>query len=229
VIRLLVANGCSQTRGAELADPETQAWPALLARELGIPHLNMARDGSSNRRIVRTTVARLPLICEEARVSPQEVLVLIAWTHTVRHEFHVPGKRPEPTAHHAVDHNWEDIGPWRQQAGHRQSRAFYDHLWSDEGQIANLFLDWLLLDRYLQQMGYIARYAFAGPESPRVVAAAQWFTRQLPVDTTFGGIPPQPGMSFLEMVKGRAHGPAGHPLEDSHIVFAGALAQWLAL
>jgi len=230
MIRLIVANGCSFTRGQELSAPETEAWPAVLASLLGVRYINLARDGSSNRRIVRTTAARLPEICEAAGVSPSEVLVMITWTHTVRHECHVPGNRREPPANHAVEHNWEDIGPWRLDAEHLPSRAFYDHLWSDEGQVANLFLDWLLLDRYLQHEGYVARYAFAGPEVPEVVAAAKWFARQLPGDTTFGGLPPRPvGTSFVDMAKGRARGPGGHPLEDSHALFAGALAQWLKL
>jgi hypothetical protein len=105
MIRLLVANGCSQTRGAELAQPGRDAWPAVVAGMLGVPHVNMARDGASNRRIVRTTVVRLPTICQEAGVQPDETLVLIAWTHTVRHEFYVPEKRPQPPDNHPVEHN----------------------------------------------------------------------------------------------------------------------------
>lgn len=152
---------------------------------------------------------------------------MIAWTHSVRHEFFAPGKRSEPLMNHPVEHNWEDIGPWRQDAGDRPSRAFYDHLWSDEGQMANLFLDWVLLDRYLRQEGYMARYAFAGPEIPQVDGAAKWFTRQLPGEMTFGGLPQRAGMTFLDMAKGRARAPRGHPLEDSHTIFGRALAQWL--
>lgn len=227
MIRLLVANGCSQTRGAELAQPERDAWPAVLARTLGVPHVNLARDGASNRRIVRTTVARLPPTCRDADVQPDETLVLIAWTHSARSEYYVPGKRPQPADHHPVEHNWEDIGPWRMDAGHRPSRAFYDYLWSDEGQVTNLFLDWLLLDRFIRLEGYRVRYLFAGPELLGVPEPARGFVAQLPAHATFGGLPPKPGTSFLDMSEGRELGPGGHPLEDSHALFAAALAKWL--
>lgn len=56
MIRLLVANGCSCTRGEELSDPLTQAWPVVLAGLLGVNYVNLGRDGSFNRRIVRSTV-----------------------------------------------------------------------------------------------------------------------------------------------------------------------------
>lgn len=226
MIRLLATNGCSQARGTEMDDPETQAWPAVLARELGVPHVNMARDGASNRRIVRTTVARLPIVCQEAAVRPDEVLVVIAWTHSVRHEFYRPGTRAQPLAAHPVDHNWEHIGPWRR--WHRPTRAFYNHLWSEEGQVTNFFLDWLLLDRFLGQEGYQARYAFAGPEVIRVPEAARPFLRPLRSETTFGGLPPAPGTSLMAMSLDRDRGPGGQPLADSHARFARALSQWIA-
>jgi hypothetical protein len=44
----LVVNGCSWTYGTGLAHPKEQAWPALLAKQLGVPLVNLAIQGSGN-------------------------------------------------------------------------------------------------------------------------------------------------------------------------------------
>lgn len=229
MVRLLVANGCSFTRGQELADPRNEVWPAVLAKTLGVPCVNLASDGASNRRIVRTTVSRLATVCADASVRPDEVLVLLMWTDTSRHEFYVPARRPLFFAGRraGAGGDWVDINAWRLNAGHRPSRAFYDHLWSEEGQVTNLFHDWLLLDRFLAHDGYVARYTFATPQ-PHVPEAARWFVQQLPTETTLGGVPPGRGMTFTEMAGKRPCGPGGHPLADSHALLARRLAEWLA-
>jgi hypothetical protein len=232
MIRLLVTNGCSCTRGEELADPATQAWPVVLGKLLGVPHVNLARDGCSNRRIVRSTVDRVDEARHRFSAQPDEVLVLLAWTQSARHEYYSLRERPEvrtspPSANHPDDRHWQGIGPWRQDAGHRPSRAFYDHLWSDEGQLANMFLDWVMLDRFLRHAGYLARYAFAFPVEPDISEPAVRFLRQLDSETVWGGLPPTPGMALLEMPEGMARGPGGHPLAEGHEWFATSLAEWL--
>ena len=231
MVKLLVTNGCSCTRGQELRDPASQAWPTLLGGALGIDVVNLARDGSSNRRIVRSTVAQLGDICAERVLQPQEVMVLLAWTQFSRHEYHAPREPPEVVpgpADGPGDRGWQRIGPWRQHAGHKPSRAFYDHLWSEEGQLANFFLDWALLDGFLQQGGFHARYAFAFPLAGTVPSLARPFTRMLREDTVWGGLPPLPRRSFLEMPDGLPCGPGGHPLEEGHAWFAMSLAKWLS-
>jgi hypothetical protein len=230
MIRLLVTNGCSCTRGEELPDPGTQAWPVVLGKLLGVPPVNLARDGSSNRRIVRSTAARIDGVRDEYLVRPEEVLVLIAWTQSSRHEYYSARERPERRtgpADHPDDRHWQRIGPWRQDAGHRPSVAFYDHLWSDEGQLTSLFLDWLLLDGFLRHRGYQGRYAFAFPVAPDIPGPARQFARLLDGGTVWGGLPPARGKSFLEMPEGMARGPGGHPLAQAHEWFALSLAQWL--
>jgi hypothetical protein len=52
----LVVNGCSLTYGDGLEDPSTQAWPALLAKKLNVPVVNLAIGGTGNYRIYRKTV-----------------------------------------------------------------------------------------------------------------------------------------------------------------------------
>lgn len=51
----IVANGCSFTWGAELENRSTQAWPAILAKKLGVPLVNIARCGTGNGAIHRRT------------------------------------------------------------------------------------------------------------------------------------------------------------------------------
>jgi hypothetical protein len=51
----LVVNGCSFTVCQGLEDPCQQGWPALLAKRLGVPVVNLAIGGSGNDGITRRT------------------------------------------------------------------------------------------------------------------------------------------------------------------------------
>ena len=51
----LVVNGCSFTYCQGLESPNTQGWPALLAKKLNVPVVNLAAPGSSNDGIYRRT------------------------------------------------------------------------------------------------------------------------------------------------------------------------------
>jgi Family of unknown function (DUF6071) len=230
MIRLLVTNGCSCTRGEELADPEVEAWPYRLATLLQVDVVNLAREGSSNRRIVRSTVDRVEDVCRTRAVPPGEVMTLIAWTQTSRHEYFSTREKPDlgplPETYPS-DARWQRIGPWRQDAGHKPSRAFYDHHWSDEGQLTNMFLDWLMLDAYLVARGFDARYAFAFPLTSSLPSQPSRFAAKLRRESVWGDIPPGPGSSFVEMPDEFERGPRGHPLARGHDWFAGRLAEWL--
>jgi hypothetical protein len=229
VIRLLVTNGCSGTRGKELTCPERDAWPVVLANSLSIDLVNLARNGSSNRRIIRTLVESLPAVIHQTCVAPDEVLVIASWTEISRHEHYVGTKRRlrrfrlgDP-----FHDGWQRIGFWRAREGHRPSVAFYDHLWNDEGQLASHFLDWAMMDALLCQTGVHPRYAFTFP-IPRVLPApALPAAQHLSQARTFGGIPPRSGTTFLEMPSEYARGPGGHPLEEGHRWFAAQLRGWL--
>lgn len=229
MIRLLVANGCSYTRGEELPDPKAQAWPVLLARRLGIEVVNLAADGASNRRIVRSTVAELEGLRAARSLRPDEVLTVVAWSQSSRWEYY--SERERQALHQdppdlPVDRHWQRIGSWLERTGHRPSRAFYDHLWSEPGQLTGWFLDWALLDTYLRQFGYHTRYAFAFPIPPTIPEPAAPFARLLPASDTWGGLPPAEGMSFMELARATPRGPGGHPLAEGHEAFAGKLAAW---
>jgi hypothetical protein len=229
VIRLLVTNGCSCAIGKEMQRPERDAWPVILADSLGVDLVNLARNGSSNRRIIRTLVELLPTVIEQTRHAPDEILTLVSWSETSRHEHYVGKKRS--LLHFSVGDpfhdGWQRIGSWRVSEGHRPSIAFYDHLWNDDGQLASHFLDWAMMDALLRNTGVHPRYNFAFPIPRDLPAPALAAAAQLSQARTFGGIPPRPGTCFLEMPSEFERGPGGHSLERGHRWFAGELSTWL--
>jgi hypothetical protein len=230
VIRLVVANGCSCTRGAELPDPERTAWPVVLGERLGIEVVNLAMDGGSNRRIVRSTTLCIDAVRQRRDLQAAEVLVLLAWTQVSRHEYFSPTERQEERdgpPDNEVDANWQRVGPWRRDRRHRPSQVFYKHLWSEEGQLVNFLLDWVLLDRWLRFSGYGARYAFAFPMPRELPGPARQLIGQLESTSVSGGLPPAEGTSFLEAPAELPRGPGGHPLTEGHAWFSKVLAGWL--
>lgn len=78
----LVTNGCSFTFGDELEDPKTQAWPALLAKRLGLPIVNLALPGTGNDCILRRTTEYL----YENASTNSKPLVIIGWSQDWRRE-----------------------------------------------------------------------------------------------------------------------------------------------
>ena len=42
----LVVNGCSFTRCQGITNPDIDGWPALLAKKLNVPVVNLAKNGS---------------------------------------------------------------------------------------------------------------------------------------------------------------------------------------
>ena len=50
----LVAAGCSFTEGEGLSDPDTQSWPALVAKKLNLDCVNLGQRGASNDYITNS-------------------------------------------------------------------------------------------------------------------------------------------------------------------------------
>jgi Family of unknown function (DUF6071) len=229
VIKLLVANGCSYTRGVELADPATQSWPCVLSQLLGIEFVNLGCGGGSNRRIARTTVASLDDICRDKSVTPDEVLILCLWTEPARHEYYDPhAKEPHSTNRPDLpdEHHWHRLAPCFAKRGRKSSIIFYENLWSQDGSVANFFLDWVMLDGLLRGDGYTARYGYAWEVIPsKIPKPARYFTRLLNAETIYGGLPPRKGYTFREVANVRL---GEHPLREGHARFAKTLANWLA-
>jgi len=83
MIDCLYTNGDSWTYGSELENRQ-QAWPWLVSNALGCELCNAAVPGSTNDKIVRTTVED----CLKFVRTGQQPLVLIAWTQL--HRFELP-------------------------------------------------------------------------------------------------------------------------------------------
>ncbi|MGI5239098.1 DUF6071 family protein [Dactylosporangium sp. CA-139066] len=238
--RLLVANGCSLTRGAELAHPEREAWPAVLGDRLGITVVNLGCDGGSNRRVVRTSVATFERACRDAGVATEDALFVGMWTGLDRSEYlrtspadSDPGNRRDVRPRLPYEASWFRTATWRL-ATDAGSEAYYRHLWSEEGGTMNFVLDWLLLDGYLRARGATARYVYGWDvldSLPRPVApplreladlvdrSAVYGREVLSSDTSFYSISRAGEFSF---------GPGRHPLAPAHAHFAGLLADWCA-
>lgn len=78
----LVVNGCSWTYCQGLEDPKTQGWPALLAKKLNVPIVNLAVPGSGNdtihRRIYEYYFDDLP--------NNSKPLYIVGWSQAWRRE-----------------------------------------------------------------------------------------------------------------------------------------------
>jgi hypothetical protein len=70
----LYFNGCSHTCGDDLDVPETQAWPALLAKEHNCDFLNDAVSGNANDHIIYRTIKN----------AHEFDKIYIAWTYIER-------------------------------------------------------------------------------------------------------------------------------------------------
>ncbi len=78
----LVVAGCSWTYCQGLDDPKTQGWPALVAKELNVPVVNLAKPGIGNDAIHRRTYE----YAFEDLHNNNNPLYIICWTQTWRRE-----------------------------------------------------------------------------------------------------------------------------------------------
>jgi hypothetical protein len=127
-----------------------------------------------------------------------------------------------------ADLYWRPLGPFITDRRDKQARAFYRHLWSDEGQIGSFVLDWILLDSYLQFNGFQARYAFGYHDVLELPSKSLFGLPELiKPNSIFGGFPVLSGFSFDGMSTGMPRGPRNHPLTEGHATFAEAIWGWL--
>lgn len=92
---LLYANGCSMTMGAELTDAAEASYPSLLAQSFGLQLFNAARGGSSNCRILRTSLLWISEYLQDGG-RPDELFVLIGWSAPDRREFALSSEEHTP-------------------------------------------------------------------------------------------------------------------------------------
>jgi hypothetical protein len=70
----LYFNGCSYTWGDDLSDPDSQAWPVLIAKNLNCKFINDSVSGGTNDRIMYQTIKNIHDFDK----------FYIAWTYTTR-------------------------------------------------------------------------------------------------------------------------------------------------
>ncbi|NJO59846.1 MAG: hypothetical protein HC836_16555 [Richelia sp. RM2_1_2] len=98
----LLVNGCSVTRGDELTSDvlpesiedkiyrEKHVWGGQLAQKLNLSEYNnIAERGSSNKRILRTTIEYIATLSE---VERSDLLVIIGWSQISRTEIYFQKK-----------------------------------------------------------------------------------------------------------------------------------------
>jgi hypothetical protein len=77
----LYTNGCSFVWGDELEDRKNEAFPYLLKNRLNCELLNDSQKGSSNQRILRTTLKQ----------NLNDYFVIIGWSSIYRYEYYSDG------------------------------------------------------------------------------------------------------------------------------------------
>jgi hypothetical protein len=93
-MKLLLVNGCSHTAGAEIEYKNQptcyeKAWPKFVADRLGCEHLNIAKAGSSNQRIIRTTQSWIiKNVLIKKKYKPEDVAIMIMWSGFDRKEVY---------------------------------------------------------------------------------------------------------------------------------------------
>ncbi|MGY0234561.1 DUF6071 family protein [Longispora urticae] len=229
--RLIVTNGCSHTRGAELEHPEREAWPHVLAAGMGVPLVNLACDGGSNRRIVRTTVGHLADAVRARGVAPEETLFLCQWTALTRAE-HFVERRTDPPNRPDLPYeaNWHRLGHWRVPEKHAASVSYFRDLWSDEGATVDFFTDWLTLDAYLWRGGFPRGYIYGWDILPAdIPAQARPLMARLDPGLVFGGSLDSSHRSFRACTEDDFEFTAYyHPKAPAHAHLAKLCAEWLA-
>jgi len=97
--KILYANGCSYTCGAEIEGEEIWmsdynlkwCFAGQIANKYNLRYLNDAEPGGSNERIVRTTTTWVSK-CLKNGVKPEDIFCIIGWTNPNRIEFFYDNK-----------------------------------------------------------------------------------------------------------------------------------------
>lgn len=102
----IVVNGCSFTYCQGLEDPSKDGWPALLAKKLGVPVVNLANGGSGNDSILRRTYEYF----YKNKSYLAKPLYVIMFSHATRkEEFFKKYKGKDVNDFHGLDLGSSDI------------------------------------------------------------------------------------------------------------------------
>ena len=166
--RLLVVNGCEHTSAGEAL-----GWPDHLAAELDVPLLNLAVPRASNRRIVRTTTARLVDEVLSRGLTPEDVLFVAMFTELDRVEVGIEPRRRRSRRSSADP--WRTIDRGALRADDHQAQSWYAHLHHPVSDLVDLLLSVALLGCWLDRLR--CRHVFALTEGWTVPPGAEAIAR----------------------------------------------------
>jgi hypothetical protein len=133
----LYVNGCSWTYGVGLEESTRlqQCWAALIAKHLNIELIMGAMPGSSNPRILRTSVQDLDKLVKQGR----KPFVLIAWSHLHRYELN------------RLDNNkWDTFAGSTNDGDLEIAKLITAKYNSDPGNVENFIVQLLLFQSYIR-------------------------------------------------------------------------------
>lgn len=199
IVKRLIAHGCSFTYGEELADPALSSWPALVAKDLGVACINLAKPSYSNDAIVQDIV----------RIDPdQDDLVIICWTSYLRMYL-------------------QDTNGWYTTVLTRGSTAGID--WQRRNRIIDDLrtsnADEWLYERWLMQIILLQSFLDAKAIKYLFLSAFDNQTRYEIYKKKFYNLHNRinqhrfigwPDEGFVEWANGHPVGPRQHPLESGH-------------
>ena len=200
---MLYTIGDSFTYGQELANPEQDAWPVILAEKLNMPLLNEGSPGVGNEYIVKQTIKVV------AKHKPQ--FIIIAWTSCGRQE-------------HADKHGVYDIWPgcnsgiFDRDYILKYRTELIEYITTHNNDVHE-YRRWLrqviLLQSFLQnhRIDYIMCNVFDNQHRFGKQYQDNQGYYELIDETRFVGWPTD---GMVEWAWGTPHGSGGHPLEQGH-------------
>jgi len=103
----LVVNGCSYTYGHGIDNPTKDGWPALVAKELGVPLINLAFPGQGNQAIFRKTMNYFL----HDLSNDNHPFYIHAYTQSARREiYHATDKWGGPEQHYRLIDGSDETG-----------------------------------------------------------------------------------------------------------------------
>jgi len=223
---LLYANGCSMTMGAELPDAAACAYPSLLAKRFGLKLFNNAQGGSSNCRILRTSIQ---WVCEYLGDGgrPEDLFVLIGWSGPDRREIAFSAEELSDGdvfwrslhIHHALDGAPADFVQLR--------KLIIRSFWCDRESMTRFLIAVQSLQGFLASRSIRFCFCHAMPVCelhPELVPLVRNVNR----DSFFEFM--SSSMDFLTYCT-QACLPKGalqHPLQEGHELWAGLLADFIS-
>lgn len=134
VFDCVYSNGCSLTYGSDLENREEESYPSLIAQHLNLPLLNDALPGSSNERILRTSISGITDLLEK-KLNP---LVIIGWSESLRFELC------------STDNEWIQFNSHRDRDA-KLSNMIYSKYMGNNGQFETIITQMILFESFIKE------------------------------------------------------------------------------